>query len=205
MRVDFIRRLCDSPVDSQLIRYAREAAQTMLAEDAADAWQRSEAAADHAVSAVTLLGRPRGEMIVAAAWLHAIGESPAAKKTSFAPVDGAVRLLSDGWPAPVVSLVAHQAQARLVAPAYDAAQEIALFERIQGWPSDILDYAIVLGLDGTRTLDPEACVRLASQQLPASLRISARDRSERERRLRRAIDRVNAAMISARTSTPVST
>ncbi len=189
-------------MDSQLIRYARDASQTALASQAPLAWERSARAAALADNAVTILDRPRGEIIIAAAWLHGIGEASAARRTNFAPVDGALHLLSEGWPTPVVHLVAHQAQARLVAPAYGATEEIALFERIQGWPSDILDYAIVLGGDGTGSLNPEACVRLAAKQLPASLRISARDRSERERRLRRAIDRVDAALIGARASAP---
>lgn len=189
-------------MDSQLIRYARDAAQSCLAADTSAAWERSTRAAGHAEVAVTNLGRPRGEIIIAAAWLHAVGESPAVQRTGFAPVDGAVQLLADGWPTPVVNLVAHQTQARLVAPAYDAVERLSLFERIQGWPSDILDYSIVMGLADGETSDPEARVRLASKSLPMTLRIAARDRSERERRLRRAVDRVDAALIAARTSTP---
>lgn len=189
-------------MDSQLIRYARDFAQSQLSPDAARAWMRTTQAAEHADGAVRTLDRPRGEMIVAAAWLHAIGESPAYQSTGFAPVDGAVRLLADGWPAPVVQLVAHQGQARLLAPAYDAVGQLALFERIQGWPSDILDYAVVMGLAEGADPDPETCLRQAAKELPVTLRISARDRTERERRLRRAVDRVNAALIVARQPTP---
>lgn len=193
---------CHSCVESQLTRYAREAAQLLLATQAPDAWERSMRAAGHADSAVMVLGRPRGEVIVSAAWLHAIGESPTGQRTGFAPVDAAVHLLAEGWPTPVVNLVAHQAQARLVAPAFTASERLALFERIQGWPSDILDYAIVLSLAEGDDQDPESCVRLAGRRLTASLRMSARDRAERERRLRRAVDRVDAAIISARASIP---
>jgi hypothetical protein len=117
-------------------------------------------------------------------------------------VDGAVNLLAQGWPSPIVSLVAHQGQARLIAPAFDAIEELALFERIQGWPSDILDYSIVMGMPEDSPSDAEACLRLASRGLPTSLRISARDRAERERRLRRAVDRVDAALIAARSPVP---
>ncbi len=187
---------------SQLIRYAQEAAQVCLSSDAPQAWERSTRAAGHAEVAVTRLGRPRAEIMIAAAWLHAVGESPVVQRTGFAPVDGAVQLLADGWPTPVVNLVAHQTQARLVAPAYDAVERLSLFERIQGWPSDILDYAIVMGLADGEASDPEVRVRLASKSLPMTLRIAARDRSERERRLRRAVDRVDAALIATRTSTP---
>lgn len=141
-------------------------------------------------------------MIISASWLHAIGESPSVRTTGFAPVDGAVHLLAEGWPTPVLNLVAHQGQARLIAPAYDATERLALFERIQGWPSDILDYSIAMSLIDAPDADPEACLRLASRALPPSLRITARDRAERERRLRRAVDRVNAALIVSRSPAP---
>lgn len=189
-------------MDSQLLRYSQECARTLLAEYVPAAWARSERAAQQADAAAKVLGRPRGEIIIAAAWLHAVGESPSVSSTGFAPIDGAVHLLAEGWPTPVVNLVAHQGQARLIAPAFDATERLALFDRIQGWPSDILDHSIVMGLPDDAGRDPEACIRLAAQRLPASLRISARDRAERERRLRRAVDRVNAALIAARVPAP---
>jgi hypothetical protein len=189
-------------VDSQLLRYSQECAFSMLGSDVPGAWDRSQRAAHQASLAVDALGRPRGEMIIAAAWLHAVGEAPTARSTGFVPVDGAVNLLAQGWPSPIVSLVAHQGQARLIAPAFDAIEELALFERIQGWPSDILDYSIVMGMPEDSPSDAEACLRLASRGLPTSLRISARDRAERERRLRRAVDRVDAALIAARSPVP---
>ena len=189
-------------MDSQLLRYSQECAQTLLAEHAPSAWAQSQRAAHQADTAVKILDRPRGEMIVAAAWLHAVGESPSVRSTGFAPVDGAVYLLAEGWPTPVVNLVAHQGQARLIAPAYDAQESMALFDRIQGWHSDILDHSIVMALPDEPDSDPEACLRLAAQALPASLKMAARDRAERERRLRRAVDRVGAALIAARVPTP---
>lgn len=174
----------------------------MLGSHTSPAWGRSLRAAQQATAAVRALDRPRGEVIVAAAWLHAVGQSPSVRSTGFAPVDGAVHLLAEGWPTPVVNLVAHQGQARLIAPSFDATERLALFERIQGWPSDILDYSIVMALPEDEEPDPEGCVRLAAKDLPASLRMTARDRAERERRLRRAVDRVNAALIAARAPAP---
>lgn len=189
-------------MDSQLLRYSQECARALLAVDAPEAWAQSERAAQQADTAVEALERPRGEIIVAAAWLHAIGDSPSVRSSGFAPVDGAVHLLAGGWPTPVVNLVAHQGQARLIAPAFDATERLALFDRIQGWPSDILDHSIVMALPDVPQSDPEACLRLAAQSLPASLKMTARDRAERERRLRRAVDRVNAALIAARVPAP---
>jgi len=174
----------------------------MLHDDAPAMWDQSVRAATLADRAVTILGRPRGEIIISAAWLHGIGQSSQVRSSGFVPVDGAVQLLADGWPTPVVNLVAHQGQARLLAPAFGETTRIALFERIQGWPSDILDYSIVMALAPAEQPDPDVCLRLATRDLPASLSISARDRSERDRRLRRAVDRVNAALIAARTPAP---
>lgn len=136
-------------------------------------------------------------MIVAAAWLHAVGESADIRRTGFVPVDGAVHLLAEGWPTPVVNLVAHQTQARIIAPHFGVTEQLALFERIQGWPSDILDYAIITSLVQTGPDDPTTSLRKASQELPASLKITASQRTERERRLRRALDRVTAATLAA--------
>lgn len=189
-------------VDSQLLRYSQECARTLLAEDAPAAWARSQRAAHHASTAVTTLDRPRNDIIVASAWLHGIGESPAINGSGFVPVDGAVHLLAEGWPTPVVNLVAHQGQARLIAPAFNATERLALFDRIQGWPSDILDYAVVMGMTDAEQADPEACLRVAAKGMPASLKITARDRAERERRLRRAVDRVHAALIAVRSPVP---
>lgn len=188
-------------MDNQLLRYSQECARTLLAAQAPGAWGRSGRAALHAAANVQALDRPRGEIIVAAAWLHAVGESPSVSGTGFAPVDGAVHLLAGGWPTPIVNLVAHQGQARLIAPAFDATERLALFDRIQGWPSDILDHSIVMALPDEREPDPETCLRLAAKALPASLRMTARDRAERERRLRRAVDRVSAARVAARVPT----
>lgn len=136
-------------------------------------------------------------MIVAAAWLHAVGEGTGLRSTGFAPVDGAVYLLSEGWPDPVVSLVAHQAQSRMLAPVFRACEQLALFERIQGWPSDITDFAVVMALGDGPNPDPDQCLRESTLRIPATLGISARDRGERERRLRRAIDRVQSSLIAA--------
>ncbi len=188
-------------MDSQLLRYSQDCARTLLESGAPAAWERSSRAANKAERVVAALERPRGEMIISAAWLHAIGEAPSIRKTGFAPVDGAVHLLAEGWPTPVVNLVAHQGQSRLIAPAYEATEQLALFERIQGWPSDILDYAIATSLTDAPEADSDYCVRLASKALPPSLRMTARDRAERERRLRRAIDRVNAALMASRSPT----
>lgn len=192
-----ICRVWHSPVTSQLLRYASDCARANLESTSTGAWDRSQRAAGHASNAVRHLGRPRGDIIIAAAWLHAVGESPDLARTGFAPVDGALYLLAEGWPAPVVNLVAYQSQARLLASAFDATGQLALFERIQGWPSDILDYSCVMALSEDRLPDPEECLRRAFPPDSTPRPWRTRDAAERERRLRRALDRVQAEMISA--------
>ena len=73
----------------QLISYARDCAEQHLEQACPDAWFRSQTAARHAEGAATALGRPRVEIITAAAWLHAIGESPDLTRSGLAPLDGA--------------------------------------------------------------------------------------------------------------------
>lgn len=195
-RVGATCRVWHARVTSQLLRYARECARANLEVQAPSAWQRGERAAGHASHVVHELARPRGDVIVAAAWLHALGEAPRLVRTGFSPVDGALHLLAEGWPSPVISLVAYQAQARLLAPAFDATGQLALFERIQGWPSDIVDYSCVMALSPDPRPDPEECLRRAACAFTPARSVRPRDADERERRLRRAMDRVQAQLIS---------
>ncbi|GAA5156367.1 hypothetical protein GCM10023321_32000 [Pseudonocardia eucalypti] len=68
--------------------------------------------AEELASAVPVEQRP---VLVAAAWLHAIGYSPRLCHTGFHPLDGARYLRAEGWPPVVVSLVAHHSGARFEA------------------------------------------------------------------------------------------
>ena len=135
-------------------------------------------------------------MLISAAWLHGVGRAPDAVRSGLAAVDGANYLLSQGWPAPVVSLVAHQLQSRMIADAYQAADALALIERVQGWPADILDYAIVTSsTDGP--VEVSVGLHTIRQQDIANPRVSATTREERQVRLHRAADRVNSALEAA--------
>ena len=193
MRPDDTLCRCDEQVPDPLARYAREYAGTLLAGRAADT-AHAETAARQAEAAAVALRRPKPEMLVAAAHLHDVGRAPSLARTGFAPVDAAMDLMAMGWPDPVVSLVAHQMQARLIAPVVGAGPEIALISRIQGWPADILDYAIL-------TTDPEGGLRSVDDGLAAvrreqeaDARIPARIADERIRRLMRAGYRVRDAL-----------
>jgi hypothetical protein len=189
-------------VAQQLIRYARDCAFQHLSDPCGDAWAKSERAAHLAEVAAAELQRPRSEMIVAAAWLHAIGQAPDLRLTGLPPVDGAQYLLSQGWPYPVVALVAHQAQSRMLAATYGAQSELALVNRIQGWPADIIDYAVVMSAGS----DVDECLRACGRSVPGDPSVPARIAAEREKRLRRAVDRVTQAMaLSGAGSLPVGT
>lgn len=175
----------------QLVRYAHELATQSLSD--ADLLL-SERAAAQAVGAARALDRPRPELLEAAALLHRVGQTVAAAQTGFFPVDGALYLFALGWPTPVVSLVGHQAQARSLAPYLGGAAELALFERVQGWPSDILDFAILTaGAQGQELSIEEGLVIVALEQdvvldLPLVVRVT------RLERLRRAGARVDCRL-----------
>lgn len=65
--------------------------------------------------------------LLAAAWLHDIGYSPAIGHTKFHPLDGGRYLRSEGWPCRVVNLVAHHSGARFEADERGFAVELEDF------------------------------------------------------------------------------
>jgi HD domain len=73
---------------------------------------------------------PAGEraLLVAAAWLHDIGYSPAVARTGFHPLDGARYLRDNGWPKRLVNLVAHHSGARFEAAERGMSTELADFD-----------------------------------------------------------------------------
>jgi len=182
-------------VPEPLIRYAQEFAEVTLGTDS-PLYLRGQVAASQAQLAATSLGRPRPEVLVAAAWLHAIGEAPDAARTGLVSVDGATFLLANGWPEPVISLVAHQLQSRMLAETYGAADSLALIERVQGWPADIVDYAVITTGD-QEAVSVDQGLQAIWQVAIAERRLSPALREERQGRLRRAADRVQSAIAAA--------
>lgn len=162
--------------------------------DDTPALARASTAARTAHEAAVRLRRPRPEILAAAACLHEIGRSPAAARIGFIPVDGAADLLAMGWPDPVISLVAHQMQSRMIARYLDAGSQLALIARIQGWPADILDYALLTtGADGAMRPVEEGLAAVEREQA-AEPRIPDRIARERLGRLARAGSRVRDAL-----------
>lgn len=184
--------VCHAHMPEQLVRYANELADVSMA-DHPELLAAGDHAADQVRRCATTLGRPRPEMLIAAARLHLVGHLPDIVKTGFAPVDGAVHLLGLGWPEPVVALVAHQTQARMVARYLGDGPQLSLITRIQGWPADILDFAILTSCPtGTRTVRQGLEALRRAQD--ADDRIPARVREERLTRLLRAGRRVDEAL-----------
>lgn len=80
-------------------------------------------------------------VLIAAAWLHDIGYSPASRETGFHPLDGALYLRSQGWDDRLVALVGHHSGARFlpVERVFEAMMTELDFE--DGPVSDALTYA----------------------------------------------------------------
>nr|WP_239029454.1 HD domain-containing protein [Pseudonocardia acidicola] len=89
--------------------------------------------------------------LVAAAWLHDIGYSPEISHTRFHPLDGALYLRDQGWPALIVDLVAHHSGARYEAEQRGLGAELAEFPSPDGPLLDALVTAdLTTGPSGER-------------------------------------------------------
>jgi putative nucleotidyltransferase with HDIG domain len=75
-------------------------------------WQHVQAVAARAAALSAGMTRAEREVLVTAAWLHDIGYAEDLALTGLHPLDGANYLEANGWPEPVVVLVAHHSGAR---------------------------------------------------------------------------------------------
>lgn len=118
---------------------AADAMATVLAPDA-QRRRHSTAVARTARAVATGLPAHDRQALVAAAYLHDIGRSPAIEVTGHHGLDGALHL-QDDFPARVVALVAHHSEARWEAELRGLAAELAVFPREQSLVADALTYA----------------------------------------------------------------
>ena len=81
-----------------------------------------------------------GSLLVTAAWLHDIGDSPALRDTGFHPLDGA-RFLAEAGQQREAALVAHRSGARFVAEVRGLVAELARFPFAEDALTDALTYA----------------------------------------------------------------
>jgi len=101
--VTWVRDLTDSEA-------ARQEAARLLG-TSSDRWDHVAGVAAVARAVVDVVPPDDGDLLVAAAWLHDIGYSPAIADTGFHPLDGARHLRSLGTSPRLCSLVAHHSAA----------------------------------------------------------------------------------------------
>jgi hypothetical protein len=105
-----------------------------------DRWLHVQAVAARADELRAAVPAAEGSLLVAAAWLHDIGYSPALRETGFHPLDGA-RYLARAGHSREAALVAHHSGARFVAEVRGLVAELAAFPFVEDALSDALTYA----------------------------------------------------------------
>jgi putative nucleotidyltransferase with HDIG domain len=126
----------DQPTPADAAKLARG-----LIEPLGDRWAHVQAVAARAVELLPAVSPPDRDLLISAAWLHDIGYAPEIGATGFHPLDGARHLRHLGWPAAVVTLVAHHSGARFEAAERGLTQELAAFPMPEASCLDALDTA----------------------------------------------------------------
>lgn len=106
-----------------------------------DRWRHTQQVARRASEIAGALPAEDRDMLVAAAWLHDIGYSPALRRTGFHPLDGAKHLESLGVGPRLCALVAHHSGATYEAAQRGLSDQLAMFRREDGPLLDALVYA----------------------------------------------------------------
>ena len=121
--------------------------------------------------------------------MHDIGYAPQLRDTGFHPLDGAVYLRREGWPAPVCDLVAHHSGSRFVARIRGLDDRLSEFEFVEDASSDALTVA-------DNTTAPDGRVMMLDERLRDKLKRhgpetpNARANPERDDYIRAAARRV---------------
>ncbi len=123
------------------MREARACAREILERDLPERWQHTSGVAERADELARTVPPADRAVLVAAAWLHDIGYSPALRITGFHPLDGAVYLRSARWEPRITALVAHHSGARYVPEWRGFGAAMAEFEFEETPLSDALTYA----------------------------------------------------------------
>lgn len=108
--------------------------------DSGDRWKHTAGVAARAAELAGRLGLDP-DVLVAAAWLHDIGYAEPIALTGFHPLDGAVHLSAEGWPARIAGLVAYHSGARFIAAARGFGEQLAAFPDERSVMADALTYA----------------------------------------------------------------
>jgi hypothetical protein len=143
-----------------------------------DRWLHVQAVAARADELRPAVPAAEGSLLVAAAWLHDIGYSPALRETGFHPLDGARYLAQAGHPREA-ALVAHHSGARFVAEVRGLVAELAGFPFVEDPLTDALTYADqTVGPRGERLSVADRlaeAIRRHGPDAPASLAARRRD------------------------------
>jgi hypothetical protein len=155
-----------------------------------DRWLHVQAVAVCADGLRPVVAATDGDLLVAAAWLHDIGYSPALRDTGFHPLDGARYLASLGHEREA-GLVAHHSGARFVAEVRGLVAELARFPFTESALTDALTYADQITgprgeplsvadrlAEALRRHGPDAATTLAAPQRDPYI-YAAADRTER--------------------------
>ena len=133
------------------INEARQVAGHLLA-DLPERWHHTVGVAERAHELAAALHVDR-YVVVAAAWLHDIGYSPAIRDTGFHPLDGARHLTRHGWPLRISALVAHHSGARFVAQARGVHDLLLAYPPEETLVADTVTYADQTVGPGGRRMD----------------------------------------------------
>lgn len=114
-------------------------------------WNHVKAVAERAAALTNTVAATDADVLVAAAWLHDVGYSPAIAATELHPLDGARYLRREGWTPAVVNLVAHHSAARYEAVERGLSAELEAFPFDASALQDALDTAdLTTGPGGDR-------------------------------------------------------
>ncbi|MEU4162399.1 HD domain-containing protein [Actinoplanes sp. NPDC026670] len=153
-----------SPTRAHLARSVAEA----LIGDSGNRWRHTAGVAERAAELADRLDLDP-DVLVAAAWLHDIGYAAPIALTGFHPLDGAVHLSAEGWPARIAGLVAYHSGARFVAVARGLAEPMAAFPDERSLMADALTYADqTVGPAGARVDTETRYAEMLHRQGPCS-------------------------------------
>ena len=124
----------------QLIDEARDLVARML-EDNPERLQHCAGVAARAQTLVATVPPSAADTLIASAWLHDIGYAPLLRDSGFHPLDGAMYLHREGWPAPVCDLVAHHSGSRFTARVRGLDDRLREFTFVEDALSDALTVA----------------------------------------------------------------
>ena len=124
----------------QLIPEARDLVARILKDDP-ERLHHCAGVAARAQTLVATVPQSAAETLVASAWLHDIGYGSRLRDSAFHPLDGALYLRREGWPASVCDLVAHHSGSRFVARIRGLDDRLREFEFVEDALSDALTVA----------------------------------------------------------------